>query len=194
MIYGWWAFWILCSHWRYPHFFFLHPTPLSRPLHVLSIARESNSNSLIACSYPCPDWLACFIKQDKEREKQVWKYFNNKPQTSHFFPSVQFCVMMNSKFWWKLSYTNTSLSVLPFSILGWRWMPGKQVMSGGSFRISFFIFSHHFYDTVTWVGKMGGIPVTLRRSKIEIYWFFLHCHWLYKNSLFNVINFLSRRR
>lgn len=101
MIYGWWAFWILCSHWRYPPFFLLHPTPLSRPLHVLSIARESNSSSysLIACSYPCPDWLACFIKQKIRRERNKCENILTTNCKLHTF-SLLFSFVS----WWIVSF------------------------------------------------------------------------------------------
>lgn len=137
-------------------------------------ARESNSraHSLTACSSLCPDWLPTLIKKTIRREKKrVWNYLNNKQQTSLVSPYAQCCVVMGSNLWWRLSYTETSLSVLPFSILHRRQMPTN--VSSGSFLTSFFIFFHPFCDTVTWEWVIGGILVTLRvNKKIEIYWFF----------------------
>lgn len=103
MIYEWWPLWILCSHWRYPPFCFLYQL-------YVSLQQESNSSSysLISCSYPCPDWLAYFIKQ-KIREREM-----NEDLASRSRMTCYILIFKYTIYWAATIYLNVEQDMLYF--------------------------------------------------------------------------------
>ena len=105
MIYGWWPFWILCSHWRYPPFCFLYPL-------YVSLQQESNSSSysFISYSYPCPDCLAYFIKQ-KIKEREMNEDLASRSRMTYY---ILIFLSIVTIYWAATIYLNVEQDILYF--------------------------------------------------------------------------------
>lgn len=100
-------------------------------------------------------------------------------------PSIQFCFVMNKNSWWELSYTKTPLSVLPFSVLDRRWLFSHPL----SYSLSPFLWHTDLRGSI---GRHSCYSENERED-----WDLLIFNTVTdstKNSLFNVINFLTRRQ
>ena len=170
MIYGWWPFWILCSHWRYPPFCFLYPL-------YVSLQQESNSSSysFISYSYPCPDWLAYFIREKiKERETN-----EDLASRSRMACYVLIFKYSNSIYWATTIYFNVEQDILYFLLF----LPEKTIQVKNFTPHLLIVEYEPKFENLYMVSKCQNQNLILRTSSTLPQLLFSHCSILVRKVL-----------